>query len=99
MVSSGSQVRATWPLVMISEDIDGEQGAHHTLLVHIREALAGIPLTGPAALDVRRKGTTDAWPQPLRPGGQTAFHIHPGGTMTIGATYGRPMMILLGHPG
>ena len=90
-------------LVPQAIDREGHAGAEddgdvHPLLVHVREALARVPLTGPAALDVRRKGATDARPQPLGAGGQTAFHIHPGSAMTIGKTYRRPLVVLFGHP-
>src|SRR2546422_6248683 len=53
----------------------------------------------PARWRYTTKGPTDARPQPLGPGGQAAFHIHTRGTMTIGETYGRPIMVLFGHPG
>src|SRR5262249_37438124 len=92
--------------LLVPQAIDGQgyagaedDGDVYSLLVHIRKALASVPLTRPATLDMRRKRATDAWPQPLSPGGHTAFHIHPGGAMTIAETYGCPMMVLFGQPG
>ena len=60
---------------LVPQAIDGQghagaedDGDVDPLLVHVREALAGVPLTGPAALDVRGEGAADARTQPLGPG-------------------------------
>ena len=91
---------------LVPQAIDGEghagaedDGDVHPLLVHVREALAGVPLTGPAPLDVRCEGATDTRPQPLGSGRQPSFDIHAGSPMTVGEAYGRPLVVRSGHPG
>jgi hypothetical protein len=92
--------------LLVPQTVDRESNAGpkndgdvHPLLVHVEEALTGIPFARAASLDVRGEGAADARTQPLGPGRETSFEIHAGGPMTIDEAYGRPMVVRLGHPG